>query len=438
MHATEAALRSLLPDAPTTEAETGLSHDVIVQLLLKTLHFSGDLSGADCARRLGVKFSVLEPSLNDIRGRRYCEVIGGGVVGSSSFLYRVSEAGRAAAVAFLQHNRYVGPLPVPLPDYRQYMDSVATVIAAPISRARIEDAFSHLVLGSTILEELGPAINAGQSIFIYGPPGNGKTVIARAICDLMNGEMAIPHALFVEGAIVRVFDPAMHEPLPDDRVSDIGLETTEQYDRRWARCRRPRIATGGELMLQSLELSYGGGVYRAPIQVMANGGVLLVDDFGRQRCSPRDLLDRWMVPLEDRVDFLTLQSGLRIEVPFATMIVFATNLRPADLVEEAFLRRVQFKVSAVDPSPDGFLRIFERCCADRNLPFEPWIVTDLIDRWYRPRGIPTRACHPRDLINQALLIAEYLELPRTLTPKLLEKACLAYFVIDREPGRPAS
>jgi SpoVK/Ycf46/Vps4 family AAA+-type ATPase len=270
-------------------------------------------------------------------------------------------------------------------------------------------------------------------MFVYGPPGNGKTVISQAIHNLLEGEIAIPHALEVEGQIVRLFDPVNHEVVATEHDAD-SLTSLYAGDRRWVRCRRPMVMVGGELTLSSLELSYSPttGFYRAPVQAVANGGVLVIDDFGRQQCSPRELLNRWIVPLESRVDFLTLQSGLKFEIPFMTMIVFATNIRPAELVDEAFLRRIQYKIFAESPTVQDFKTIFAGCCRDLNATVEPGLVEGLLEGYYRPRNIPLRGCHPRDLIKQALSLASYLGRPAHLTPDLLESACNSYFVNDRE------
>ena len=210
-----------------------------------------------------------------------------------------------------------------------------------VTREAVRRAFSHLVLPQRVLDQLGPAINAGHSLFVYGPPGNGKTVISQAIRNLLLGEIAIPHALEVEGSIIRVFDPVAHEELPADDHDRLGLENSTDFDERWVRCRRPLVLVGGELTLDQLDVRYSPtlGFYRAPIQTVANGGVLVIDDFGRQACAPRDLLNRWIVPLETHTDFLTLQTGQKIELPFMAMVVFATNIRPADLVDEDELLR---------------------------------------------------------------------------------------------------
>jgi vacuolar-type H+-ATPase catalytic subunit A/Vma1 len=309
--------------------------------------------------------------------------------------------------------------------------------AAPrtATRDRVRDAFSHLVISQPVLDQLGPAVNAGHSMFVYGPPGNGKTVISQAIRKLLDGTIAIPHAIEVEGAIIRMFDPVNHEPLEDpNEPSEGGLDLGKAQDGRWVRCKRPMVMVGGELTLSALELSYNPstGFYRAPVQALANGGVLVIDDFGRQQCSPRDLLNRWIVPLESRVDFLTLQSGQKFELPFMALVIFATNIKPSDLVDEAFLRRIRYKVFAESPTVAEFMQIFENTCNQKQLAFDPAVVRDMLQRYYQPRSIPLRGCQPRDLIEQALSLADYRGEPRQLSADLLEAACAGYFVDERE------
>jgi predicted ATPase with chaperone activity len=258
-------------------------------------------------------------------------------------------------------------------------------------------------------------------------------VIAQGIRNLLDGDIAIPQALEVEGQIVRLFDPVNHNivPLPEGE----GLADHIAADHRWMRCRRPLVTVGGELTLDALELSYNAtsGFYQAPVQAVANGGVLVIDDFGRQSVEPRQFLNRWIVPLESRVDFLTLKTGQKFELPFATLLVFATNLRPSTLVDEAFLRRIHYKVFAQSPGVEEFAQIFHNCCDERGLAFDRGLVDRLVRDYYRPRSIPLRGCHPRDLIEQALSLAEYRGDPRMLTSSLLEAACDSYFVEDTEP-----
>lgn len=421
-----------MPKAPASLEESGLNVDLLVQLALKTLHFSGELSGSELASRLGLPYTVVAPVLDILKARRHCEIVGGAMIGAASYRYRITDAGRERAQIFLEHSHYVGYAPVPLEQYRRYMKRVDQAPRQRATRERVKAAFSHLVISDRVLDQLGPAINAGHSMFVYGPPGNGKTVISQAIRNLLEGDLAIPHAIEVEGSIIRFYDPVNHEAVPEPEGPET-LDAGMQHDNRWVRCRRPMVMVGGELSLDQLELRYSPslGFYRAPVQAIANGGVLVIDDFGRQSCAPRDLLNRWIVPLESRVDFLTLQTGQKFELPFMTMIVFATNIKPTELVDEAFLRRIHYKVFAESPTVEEFMRIFDTCCAARGIAFRREVVEQLLDSYYRPRNIQLRGCHPRDLLEQAASLAEYLEEPFELRYDLLEAACNSYFVDDR-------
>jgi predicted ATPase with chaperone activity len=424
-----------IPLAPTTYQEAGLSLDLLIQLALKTLHFSGELTGGQLATRLGVNFSVVEPALDFLKAQRQVEIAGGTMVGRASYRYRISDAGRTRAALFLETNQYVGCAPVPFEQYRRYMAEFQKRAPRTATRERVRDAFKHLVISQRVLDQLGPAVNAGHSMFVYGPPGNGKTVISQAVRRLLGGTIAIPHAIEVEGSIIRLFDPVNHEPVQsEDDPREPSLDLGQQQDRRWILCRRPMVMVGGELTLEALELNYNPttGFYRAPVQTIANGGVLVIDDFGRQQCAPRDLLNRWIVPLESRVDFLTLQSGQKVELPFMVLVIFATNIKPAELVDEAFLRRIHYKVFAESPTVGEFAQIFENCCRERGIPFDRTLVDHLLQHYYRPRQIALRGCQPRDLIDQALSLAEYRGEPPCLTAELLEAACAGYFVDEQE------
>ena len=428
-----AELAAIHPRAPRTLEEAGLSHDFVTQLLLKVLHFGADLTGLELARRVGLEFSVIEPVLDFLKLSHQCEVSSGTMIGGPSYRYRITDEGRRRAMLFLEDNKYTGVAPVPLEQYREYLEAYRRAIPRTVSRARVRDAFSHLVISQKVLDQLGPGIAAGHSMFVYGPPGNGKTVIAQAIRNLQDGEIAVPHAVEVQGQIIKFFDPVNHEPIGGDE-EDTDLMVHSRRDARWVRCRRPMVMVGGELGLESLDLTYSPsmGFYNAPVQALANGGVLVIDDFGRQHCSPRDLLNRWIVPLESRVDFLTLQTGQKFNLPFLVLVVFATNIKPSELVDEAFLRRIHYKVFAESPTRADFSRIFANYCRTRNLAFNQSLIDELLDGYFKPRGIPIRGCHPRDLIEQALAHAEYTEQPPILTNELLESACAGYFVDDTE------
>jgi len=433
MNATDAPIATDHPAPPSSLDEAGLSVDLVLQLVLKTLLFAGELSGTEMATRLGVAFSVLQPALDQLKQQRHCEIVGGAVFGGPTYKYRITDAGRSRAAVFLEQNHYVCAAPVPVEQYRRYMAALARRPRTHASRARLREAFSRLVVNQRVMDQLGPAINAGHSMFVYGPPGNGKTVISQAITHLQTGDIAIPRALEVEGSIIRFFDPVNHQELPPLESSD-GIHSLPSFDQRWVRCRRPMVMVGGELTLEALDLRFNPstGFYQAPIQALANGGVLVIDDFGRQSCSPRDLLNRWIVPLESRVDFMTLQTGQKFDLPFTALVVFATNLKPQDLVDEAFLRRIQYKIFAESPSVEEFTRIFENYCRDVDVPFDRALVEHMLQHQFRPKRIQLRGCQPRDLINQALSLADYRDEPRRLTNDLLEAACAGYFVDDTE------
>jgi predicted ATPase with chaperone activity len=407
----------------------------VTQLVVKLLHAGSDRSGLELASRLGLEFSVIEPVLDALKHSHQVERFGG-AIGGPSYRYRITDEGRRRAQLFLERSQYIGAAPVPLEQYKSYMRALEIAAPRRVSPSRIRAAFSHLVLHDHVLNQVGTAAAAGHSMFVYGPPGNGKTVIAQALRNVLEGDIAIPHALEVEGEIIRLFDPVNHEPVAEESTAS-ELVVGTRPDRRWVRCRRPLVTVGGELTLESLDLAYSpaAGFYSAPLQAIANGGVLVIDDFGRQHCSPRDMLNRWIVPLESRIDYLRLHTGQKFDLPFMVMVVFATNLKPGDLVDEAFLRRVQFKILAENPTREDFFAIFENYCREQRLQFDPAAVRHVLDNYMRPRGIALRGCQPRDLIGQALAYADYMGMRRELTTELLEVACTTYFVQEDEAAQ---
>ena len=426
----------VLPPAPKTLAETGLAFDTVMPLILKTLHLAGEHTGAQVADRLGLRFSVIEPILQHLRSSYLIDVSGGGLIGGPSFIFRVTDAGRTRAMLFLDQSRYVGVAPVPFVQYETYMREFDRTVSRTVTRAQVQMAFSHLVLSDRVLDQLGPAVNGGHSLFVYGPPGNGKTVIAQGVKNLLEGDIAIPHAIDYDGHLMHVYDAVIHEAHPGLAHSN-DLDSGEVPDARWLHCRRPLVTVGGELVMSSLELAHDStnGFYRSPIQLAANGGVLVIDDFGRQRVSVVDLLNRWITPLESRTDYLTLTSGQKLPMPFVVLIVLATNIKPADLVDEAFLRRIHYKVFAENPTVVDFKQIFMRVCRTREIAYDDDLVDRLITQQLRRRGIVPRGCHPRDLVDHALSLADYLGVPRVLTDDLMKHACDSYF-LDEQMASP--
>jgi MoxR-like ATPase len=415
------------PPLPRTVAETGLSVDQIEQLIVKTLH-TGELNGATLAERMGLPYSLLEPLIERLRAERLIEVRGATGSGTAGFRYALTDLGRERANQYLDINRYVGPAPVSLASYVAVMDDLRQARGF-IDRERLEQGFSQLVITDSLFDQLGPAVNAGKAVFLYGPPGNGKTVIGEGLGRALGGYMYVPYAIDVEGQIVTVFDPICHEPYEEEGLTS-KLIAEAPRDRRWVRIRRPIVIVGGELTMAMLDLTFNpiAKYHEAPLQLKANGGVLLVDDFGRQRMRPEDLLNRWIVPLESRVDYLTLHSGKKFQVPFDVLSVFATNLDPASLADEAFLRRIPYKIAVGDPTLEQFTRIFELVCERRQLRFHQVMVAYLQRRHYRPAGRPLRACHPRDLIDQITALCRYRGVQPVITRELMDAACASYFI----------
>ena len=420
--------------APQTIQETGISADQLSQLFLKSL-YTGEATGVTIADHLRLPFSVLEPLVERARAEQLIEVRGTAGSGNAGYRYALTDLGRDRARQYLDANQYVGPAPVSLESYVREVKARAAA-RGYIDRERLRAGFSHLVIDEQVLDQIGPAVNASRAVFLYGPPGNGKTVIAEGMGRTMGGDVYVPYAVDVDGQTVTVFDPVNHESLetPEDQST---LVAASVRDRRWVRTRRPAIVVGGELTLDMLDLTFNSisRFHEAPLQMKANGGVLLVDDFGRQRIRPQELLNRWIVPLENRVDYLTLNTGKKFQVPFEVLVVFATNLDPSSLADEAFLRRIPYKIPIGDPTAEQFTRIFELNCRSRHLRFHQVMVAYLHRRHYGPNRRPLRACHPRDLLDQVTALCRYRGQEPVITRELLDSACRAYFV-DQDSAPP--
>ncbi|HDQ72183.1 MAG TPA: ATP-binding protein [Chloroflexi bacterium] len=419
---------TFVPPVPKSVKETGLSLALLTDLAIKIMYFEGNISGYELANRMRLPYpGVVEQVLEFIKREKFCEVTGTGGYGEAAYQYNIAERGRVVAREILERSQYAGPAPVTLKAYSHaiHQQTLGNVI---IHQRKMRQALSHLVINEETFAQLGPAVNSGRSIFLYGHPGNGKTAIAESVGRMILGDtMFIPYAIEVSGQIIRVFDNVNHVVVDK---GDSGDQRKKNYDPRWEHIQRPVIITGGELTLESLDLVYdeNNKYYESPFQVKANGGLLLIDDFGRQQARPRDLLNRWIVPLEKRVDYLTLHTGRKIEVPFDVLIVFSTNLAPRDLVDEAFLRRIRHKIEITDPSWDEYREIFRRVCKSKGVPYDDRGLAYLIQEHYLKHNRSKRSCHPRDLVDQLIDTARYTNQRPALTKELIDQAAEAYFV----------
>jgi predicted ATPase with chaperone activity len=429
-----------LPEAPTAPEslqEAGLSLSFLNDLLMKVMYTRGGMLGLDLARYTCLPFKVIEESLRFLKDEKCVEVAGGDLIGRVSYKFNLTELGRRRAQEAMKQCAYVGPAPVPLEDYveQTYRQAVTGITCSP---EPLRAAFAHLVLKDELFNAIGPAIVSGKSVFIFGPPGNGKTSIARSIGDFMNhagGEIYVPYAFLAENSIITVYDQSIHQAVEadlNDRMEDNEatirrLMNAGTVDPRWIRIRRPVVVTGGELNLEMLDLRYSvtSNFYQAPLHVKANGGVFLIDDFGRQLCSPKELLNRWILPLEDRHDYLTVASGKKFEIPFEQLIIFSTNLDPKDLVDDAFLRRIRHKVEIEAPGRDVYERIFAANVKRLGMNPCPEALDYLYERYY-DNGRSPRASDCRDLLEVVQSICRFRKQPVQLTRDLMVEASASF------------
>ncbi len=426
---------------PLEVEELGIHIQIIHDIIFRILFNEGDANVSRIAEILGVHPRIIDGILSRFKLEHLVEVTRAGSLGSLSFTYTLTEAGTKRARDAFERSQYVGRAPVTIEQYTQAI-LLQSKSNARITPQQVKNALSHLILPDTFHRRIGPAVNAGTSLFLYGPPGNGKTTVAGALGKLLAAGEAIwlPDAITAGGQIIRIFDPLVHIPLKDEEVFALmGMGADKlKLDRRWRLFRRPVVMVGGELTMDSLDLRYEpiAKVYEAPLQLKANGGMFLIDDFGRQQISPQALLNRWIVPLESKVDFLRLQSGQTIEVPFRQFIVFSTNLDPGDLVDGAFMRRIQMKVEVGGPDERLFYQIFVLACKAYDVPFDKTSFMHLLQKWYREPRRTMQSVHPRDIVRIVASICDYeRETPR-LTPELIDEACSSYFVdAVKESGR---
>jgi hypothetical protein len=415
---------SYMPVVPTTIDETGLNRSQIQDLIVRVIYNRSRVTGMELAQELRLFYSVIDPVITMMRNSEWIDIAGQRGFGDTNYEYILTPRGIQAAADSMEKTSYSGPAPVP---FAQYLEATKkqTIKNMIITRRNIRKAFADLIITDQVLNEVGPAVNSAASIFLFGYPGNGKTSIAERITRLMGDDIYVPYAIDVDGQIVKLYDSIVHDLVEGD--TNIGNTT---YDLRWAKIKRPVVVVGGELTLPMLDLTYNenGKFYEAPFQMKANGGIFLIDDFGRQQCRPMDLLNRWIVPLEKRYDYLTTVTGQKLEVPFDQLLIFSTNLDPSQVADEAFLRRIKFKIEVRDPDESQWRQIWTLVCKGRKVNLDPKGLDYLVEKWYKPEERPFRMCHPRDILDQMISIAKYNMEQVTFNPDLIDAACATYFV----------
>jgi len=422
-----------VPPVPRTVAQTGLAPTRLTDLMLKVAYFEGQaFSVRDMAGWLCLPPAVVDELAEQAKADRLLAARSAEGFNRLSQAYLLTELGQTRAEMALRQSQYAGPAPVPLANYR-LMLAHQTVRQIDINADWLRRALDQLVINPRLLAQLGPAFNSGRSIFLYGPPGTGKTSIAEALGRALSGEIYIPHAVEVGGQIIRIFDPAVHITVAHPTVpgeARLDLESSLKHDPRWQLCRRPVLMAGGELTLESLDLEYDpvSKFYEAPVQMKAANGIFILDDFGRQLVPPRQLLNRWIVPLERGSDFLELHTGKKLELPFDQITIFCTNLNPRELVDEAFLRRIRHKIQVQHQTEAEFLDILQRLCQLHGIDYAPQVAAYLVKTYYRDKGRPFVGSHPRDLLEQIIDRARFERERPTLSIEAIDAAAANYFV----------
>jgi len=406
---------SFLPPVPQSFADLGIPESLVLDLMLRRMVIEGFSSMTGLSKSIRVSLPIVDLVFKHMRQQQLVEIKG---MSGNDYQFVLSGAGKQLAGERFQVSQYAGACPVSLKEYHAATKAQSARIS--VDRRLLRQAFSDLVVSDRMLDQMGPAIISQTSIFVYGPTGNGKTSLAERMLRVYQDAVMIPYAVEVDNQIISVYDPVVHHPIDHDDAD---------VDPRWILCKRPCIVVGGELIPSMLELRLdeSSGIYAAPMQMKANNGILLIDDFGRQLMSPRDLLNRWIVPLDRRVDYLTLRYGIKFQIPFELMVVFSTNLEPSDLADEAFLRRIHNKiyVEAVDAS--AFDQIFSRVVQSRNIQSEPDSAEQLRKLCLREGRTELRACYPADICNILLAIGRYEGRPPQMTKPELERATALYF-----------
>ena len=416
-----------LAPRPKSIGATGLGLSLLADLLEKHLFEAGVATLAALAKRCALAGSIVEEVLSFLRKEGRIEVrSAGGSEGEGMLRYALTQGGRSSAQGAFQRSGYVGPAPVPLDRYTDIVNA-QSVRNRLVTRESMRAAFADVVLDEQVLDSLGPALNSGKAIFVYGLPGTGKTYITQRLSRLLNDAVLVPYAIAVGDSVIQIFDPAVHVPL---ETADAGLRFEIGHDPRLVLCRRPLVLTGGELAPEMLEVQFDPATrqYRAPLQLKASNGMFLIDDLGRQRVAPQVLLNRWIVPMEEGRDYLSLATGQHFAVLFDMVLVFSTNLKPAELADEAFLRRIGYKIHFRPLQPSQYEEIWRQVCQLHGLDHDPVLCRGVVSELHGTTNVPLLPCHPRDLIDMALDYAAYFGSAEGLQRNALEWAWRNYFV----------
>ena len=416
------------PKPPASLEEAGVTSSLVEQVILKNLYFRGEVGGRELAKVIGFSFSLIEPALGFLKHERLIETKRSSALGSVSAVFAATDEGRKRAKEFLESNHLLGPAPVPLAAYTAAVHA-QRIQPGWMTRERLQRAFTEAVVTDDFFSRFGPAVNSFKSMLIYGKPGNGKSFLSEQLARIDSDAVYIPYHIEADGQIIKVYDPLYHEKIGEDEES-IFISDEPDYDRRWVKCKRPFMTTGGELTMDMLDLMYipASKIYDAPYQLKANNGVYLVDDFGRQQITPAELLNRWIYPLDRGADYLSFQTGTKIQVPFECFLVFSSNLNPSDLGDEAFLRRLEYKMFLHNPSHEEFSVLFKNFCAQQDLYCSDELVTHTISEHYQKTGRKMRRCHPRDILRVALDLIQFDKLELKLTTELIDRAVELKFV----------
>ena len=411
-----------VPEVPRKVEDTGLTSTFIIDLIMKHALNMREFTLPEMVVQTRLPLALIDEAIDKLRKDRLVEVKGAGQLSKLSYRFALTEGGKKQATDLLDVSRYVGPAPVPFEEYRKMVE-MQTIKSILVDEKSIHDAFANIIVGEGLLKRLGPAVSSGRAIFLYGPPGNGKTTIAETIGRVLPGKIYMPYAIIAEGEIITIYDRASHVAVEPELGPD-------KVDQRWVLIERPVVMVGGEMNLKGLDLDFNpiAKFYEAPLQMKSNNGLFIVDDFGRQQVDPQDLLNRWIVPLERRTDFLTFQTGMKIEIPFDQLVIFSTNLEPKNLVDEAFLRRIRYKIKIDHPELHEYKEIFKRVCKHNSIEFNEDAFNFLIENYYIQRNVKFNSCHCRDIIDNIIDDAHYHGVKPELTKETISASWESYFV----------